>query len=61
MSNDPKAAKVKVVMTSYMTGNDFSHAPGDVVEFDKAEAERVVSVGGGKLYVETKPEAEAKG
>lgn len=58
MSNDPKAAKVKVVLKSYLTGKDFSHAPGDVVELDKAEAERVVDIGGGELYVEKKPEAK---
>ncbi len=44
--------RTKIVMTSYMTGKNFSYSPGDVVEFDDKEAQRILSVGGAKPYVE---------
>ena len=44
--------KTKILMTSYMTGKNFSYAPGDVAEFDDKEAQRILGVGGAKPYVE---------
>lgn len=43
---------MKVVMKSYMTGKNFEHQPGDIVDFDDAEAERVISVGGARALTE---------
>lgn len=40
------AATKKIRMTSYMTGRDFAHKPGDIAEFDIKEADRILSVGG---------------
>lgn len=59
MSADKQQTK-KVKMTSYMTGKDFAYSPGDVAEFDAAEADRIVSVGGAVAYVDEKTEAKAK-
>lgn len=54
------AAKIKVKMTSYMTGKDFAYSPGDIAEFDAKEAERVVRVGGAVPYEPEKAEEEGE-
>jgi hypothetical protein len=42
----------KVYMTSFMTSAKFELRPGDVFEFDDAEAARIVLVGGGRALTE---------
>lgn len=45
MAKSDKAATVKVVLKCIYSGVDEAQNPGDVIEVDAAEAERLLSLG----------------
>jgi hypothetical protein len=50
MAKSDKAATVKVVLACFYSGLELSYAPGDVIEVDAEEAERLLSLGAATAY-----------
>lgn len=50
MAKKPEEATVKVVLKCIHTGIDQTWNPGDVLETDAREAERLVGLGAAKAY-----------
>ena len=50
---------MKVTLNTGMAGADFSYAPGEVVDFDKETAKRIVDSGQGE-YVTVKKDRKPK-
>ncbi len=59
MTNKTTEAAVKVVLSCIYSGLDESANPGDVIEVDAEEAERLISLGAAKPFAAAAEEPKA--